>query len=378
MTQRSLAHARTAVTGKTSAPLWALLFETIIRGITGVVLLMLIYILGTIVWKGGPQISVEFLTQAPSEGMTSGGIFPALFGTLFLVLFMIAMALPIGVFGAVYMTEYTRGGFFARVLRAAVNNLAGVPSIVFGLFGLGFFVLFVGRNLDYYVYDIPRNAAEAAAYSARMEPVRAAALIEAESLATEKSLDGAERAQFITAHVNQLAPPANRKVFGKGAMFWAAATLAILVLPVIIVSTEEALRAVPASSREAAYGLGATKWQVTSTVVLPQARAGILTGAILALARGAGELAPILFVGVTFYAPDLPLTEPINFGLFELPVVNPFKEFMHLNYHIYTMATQHHDPEGTRAIQFGTTLVLVGMTFLMNLGAIMLRRRYSR
>lgn len=128
-------------------------------------------------------------------------------------------------------------------------------------------------------------------------------------------------------------------------MFWAAATLAILVLPVIIVSTEEALRAVPASLREAAYGLGATKWQVISSVVLPQARAGILTGAILAIARGAGELAPILFVGVTFFQPSLPLTEPVNFYFFQAPVVNPFKEFMHLNYHIYTMATQQTNPD---------------------------------
>ncbi|HMX62280.1 MAG TPA: ABC transporter permease subunit, partial [Candidatus Sumerlaeota bacterium] len=152
----------------------------------------------------------------------------------------------------------------------------------------------------------------------------------------------------------------------------------ILVLPVIIVSTEEALRAVPRSMREAAYGLGATKWQVISTVVLPQARTGILTGAILAVARGAGELAPILFVGVAFSMPGLPLTEPVNFGFFQMPVVNPFSEFMHLNYHIYTMATQQTNPALARPIQFATTLVLLMITLTMNLGAILLRRHFSR
>lgn len=321
---------------------------------------------------------LTFLTDIPRRAMRDGGIFPALFGTVFLILLMILIALPIGVFAAVYMVEYSRIGFLGRIIRAAVNNLAGVPSIVFGLFGLGFFILFVGRNLDYYVLDIPRSEREVQEYRERTEPLREAARAEAMILADEEGLEGPPRGEFVRAYIDEQVPPIRAKVFGQGAMIWAAATLAILVLPLIIVSTEEALRAVPASSREAAYGLGATKWQMIWTVVLPQARPGILTGGILALARGAGELAPILFVGVTYFAPTLPLTEPINFGLFELPVVNPFKEFMHLNYHIYTLATQHQDPEGTRSIQFATTLVLVAMTFLMNLAAIILRRRYSR
>ncbi|MCC5875102.1 MAG: ABC transporter permease subunit [Candidatus Sumerlaeia bacterium] len=326
------------------------------------------------------RVSVEatFLTDVPRRAMRDGGIFPALFGTVFVVLFMIMMALPIGVFAAVYMVEYARIGFLARIIRAAVNNLAGVPSIVFGLFGLGFFILFVGRNLDYYILDIPRSEREVIAYTERMEPLREQARSEAIIIVEEKGLVGPERGAFIQSYISEQVPEIRAKVFGQGAMIWAAATLAILVLPLIIVSTEEALRAVPASTREAAYGLGATKWQMIRTVVLPQARPGILTGAILAVARGAGELAPILFVGVTYFAPTLPLTEPINLGLFEIPMVNPFKEFMHLNYHIYTLATQHQDPEGTRAIQFATTLVLVAMTFLMNLAAIILRRRYTR
>lgn len=484
---QSLEKAKEQVTAPSRAPIWALAFESIVRGITGVVVLLLIVILGTISLHGAPRVvgvetkppevlvrdavvgsdasgatitadvvatadagrfqfswygdapdegrlpeggitsvdfgplqlqaqrqqlvaildgteerigrgqhlvfsegtlkrfeysiytfNLNFLTQPPRDGMESGGIFPALFGTAFVVLFMITMALPLGVFGAVYLVEYTKGGITSRLIRAAVNNLAGVPSIVFGLFGLGFFVLFVGRNFDYHLYGVPRNEREQQALEARLEPLREAARAEAIKLATEQGIRGPERAAFIRDHVAKTTPPTPRRFLGQGAMFWASATLAILVLPVIIVATEESLRAVPASLREAAYGLGATKWQVISTVVLPQARAGILTGAILAVARGAGELAPILFVGVTFFAPTLPLTEPINFYFFEMPVVNPFQQFMYLNYHIYTMATQHPNPEGTRAIQFASTLVLVALTLLMNMAAILLRRRLSR
>jgi len=373
--ESSLQMAKTIVSGRSKAPLWALVFESLVRAVTVGVLLLLFFILFTIIYEGAPHVSWEFLTQPPREGMVEGGIFPALFGTVFVVLFMIVLALPLGVFGAVYMVEYAKGGFTSRMIRAAVNNLAGVPSIVFGLFGLGFFVLFIGRNLDYHAYGVPRNEAEARALEAQRAPLVEAARAEATEEARVRGLRGPERGAFIREQVAVKVPPPPKRVFGQGAMFWAAATLAILVLPVIIVSTEEALRSVPASMREAAYGLGATKWQVISTVVLPQARAGILTGAILAVARGAGELAPILFVGVTYFAPTLPLTEPVNFGLFEVPVVNPFEQFMHLNYHIFTMATQHPDPVGTRPIQFATTLVLVAMTFVMNLAAIILRRR---
>ncbi|CAN5168722.1 phosphate ABC transporter permease PstA [soil metagenome] len=339
--------SRIRVARKTGPRISSIVFENLVRAITALVLLLLVFILGTIIYQGAPKLSWEFLTSFPRDGMLAGGIFPALFGTVFVVLFMILMALPLGIFGAVYMVEYSRGGIASRVIRAAVNNLAGVPSIVFGLFGLGFFVLFVGRNLDHYARGVPRNEAELAVY-----------------------------AETHKAEMQTIGPP--KKLFGQGAMFWAAATLAILVLPVIIVSTEESLRTVPASMREAAYALGATKWQMISTVVLPQARTGILTGAILAVARGAGELAPILFVGVTYFLPTLPLTEPVNFGLFHIPVINPFMPFMHLNYHIYSMATQESDQAAARPVEFATTLVLIAMTFLMNLAAIILRRRLTR
>lgn len=375
----SISSARERVARKTRAPLWALVFESLVRGITAAVVLVLFFLIGTILYRGSGQISMEFLLQAPRDGMTEGGIFPAIFGTFFVVLIMILMALPLGVFGAVYMVEYSKGGIMSRIIRAAVNNLAGVPSIVFGLFGLGFFVLFVGRNMDYYMFGVPRTAEEVSAQQQALLPVVDEAREEAiRWLDAEGVSDEVEREAYIEAAVLEALPSSARQVFGQGAMFWAAATLALLVLPFIIVATEEALRAVPPSTREAAYGLGATRWQVVSTVVLPQARPGIMTGAILAVARGAGELAPILFVGVTFFMPSLPLTEPVNLGLFSIPVVNPFEPFMHLNYHIYTMATQHHDPIGTRGIQFGTTLVLVALTFVMNLMAIILRRRYTR
>ncbi|MBU9889700.1 MAG: ABC transporter permease subunit, partial [Candidatus Omnitrophica bacterium] len=194
----------------------------------------------------------------------------------------------------------------------------GVPSIVFGLFGVGFFILFVGRNLD---------------------------------------------TVFQTG-----------LLFGQPCMLWAAATLAVLVLPVIIVSTEEALNAVPQSQRSASLALGATKWQTIWHVVLPQARGGILTGAILSVSRGAGETAPILFTGCAYFLPRLPVTS--LFGL--IPMINPFDQFMELSYHIFIMATQSLDAVKTLPIQYGTTLVLISLTFLLNLTAILFRSYFRK
>ena len=222
-----------------------------LRGIALAVLLATLLMLGSIAWGGVSSISWEFLTAAPVEGMTRGGIFPAIFGTVCITLLMIVLALPLGVCAAIYMVEYAGNSVLSRVIRASVNNLAGVPSIVFGLFGVGFFVLFVGRSLD---------------------RVRGGGLL-----------------------------------FGQPAMLWAAATLAVLVLPVIIVNTAEALTAVPRSHREASFALGATRWQTVRRVVLPQARSGILTGSILSISRGAGETAPILFTGCAYFLPRLPL-----------------------------------------------------------------------
>jgi phosphate transport system permease protein len=294
-------------------------FEGLCTGVAVLTLLALAYLLVGIAHGGWPTISWEFLSKPPDNGMTEGGIIPAIFGTICVTILMILMALPLGVSAAIYLTEYAGQGWAARVIRAAVNNLAGVPSIVFGLFGLGFFILFLGRGIDRFIGE--------------------------------------------------------KLLFGQPAMLWAAATLAALILPVIIVATEEALHAVPGSQREAAYAMGATKWQVLRRVVLPQARSGILTGAILGVARGAGETAPILFTGCAYFLPRLPVVRIPDTPLW---VINPLDQFMQLSYHVFIMSTQSHNPTLVRPIVFGTALVLVALTFIMNLGAILWRRRYRR
>lgn len=288
------------------------------RGAALLVGAVLVWILGHIAVQGWPRLSWEFISQAPRDGMTAGGIFPAILGTALVTILMLLMALPVGVLSAIYLVEYAGQTRLSRVIRAGVGNLAGVPSIVFGLFGVGFFVLFVGRNLD--------------------------------------------------------AVLGTGLLFGQPVMLWAAATLSCLVLPVIIVSTEEALRTVPASHRAGAHALGATKWQVIRTVVLPQARGGILTGAILAISRGAGETAPILFTGCAYFLPRLPVTQLFGF----IPMVNPLDQFMELSYHIFIMATQSTNAQATRPIQYATTLVLLGLTFALNITAIVFRSRFRR
>lgn len=286
-----------------------------LSGLTGAAAALVVLMLGLILWDviagGWTRVSLEFLTRAPSAGMTEGGIFPAIFGTAVLTLLMTVAVLPVGVLTAVYLHEYApKGGRLAGLVRVAVQNLAGVPSIVFGLFGLGFFIQFVGRGLD----------------RALTEP--------------------------------------GELHYGQPALLWAALTLAVLTLPVVIVSTEEALRAVPREWRDASLALGATKSQTLVRVILPSAVPGILTGAILAVARGAGEVAPILFTGVAYYLPDLP--------------GSVFTQFMHLGYHVYVLATQSTDVEATKPLLYGTVLVLLALTFLLNLVAIALRIRTRR
>jgi phosphate transport system permease protein len=270
------------------------------------VVLMVAIILGNVVWFGWHTVTWEFLTAAPSRGMTAGGIFPAIFGTAALVILMVVALVPFGVGAAIYLHEYARpDAWFTRAVRFAVHNLAGVPSIVFGLFGLGFFVQFVGRGLD--------------------------------------------RALGLDV------------VWGQPALLWAALTLALLNLPVVIVTAEEALRTVPREMREASLGLGATRWQTIRHVLLPQAMPGILTGAILAVSRGAGEVAPIMFTGAAYFLPYLPHS--------------PADQFMELGYHVFVLATQSPDVDATRPLLYGTVLVLLLLTFLLNLTAILLRAR---
>lgn len=294
------------------------ILEVLIRAFAVIPLAALSFILLKIFIGGISVINWQFLTQAPTEGMTHGGIFPCIFGTLAITVLMIVMALPLGVGAAIYLVEYAGEGFLFRMIRAAVTNLAGVPSIVFGLFGVGFFILFIGRNMD----------------------------------------------RVLKTGL----------LFGQPCMLWAAATLAVLVLPVIIVSTQEALTAIPQSQRDASMALGATKWQTIRDVVLPQARGGILTGAILSISRGAGETAPILFTGCAYFLPRLPIVK--LFGV--VPMINPFDQFMELSYHIFIMTTQSMDAQKTLPIQYGTTAVLLTLTFLLNLFAIVMRAHFRK
>jgi phosphate transport system permease protein len=294
---------------------------TAVRFMFFFLVMVLILLLGKIFIEGIGVISPEFLIDEPKNNMTEGGIGPAIFGTIAVTLLMVLFAVPLGVFSAIYLNEYAKDTFFTRIIRTSINNLAGVPSIVFGLFGLGFFILFIGQSLD----DVLQTGL----------------------------------------------------LFGQPALLWASATLAVLVLPIVIVSTLEALNSVPKSHRDASYGLGATKWQTIKNVVLPQARPGILTGTILAISRGAGETAPILFLGAAFFLPNLPIAD-ICIGDYCIPMINPTKQFMYLAYHIFIMATQSSNPTETLPLQYGSTLVLIVLTFLLNITAIIFRYRFRK
>jgi len=276
-----------------------------------IIILMLAIILGNIIYGGAGTINWEFLSHPPENGMEAGGIFPAIFGTVFLVLLMVIAVVPVGVFTAIYLHEYTSpSSKMTRIMRVAINNLAGVPSIVFGLFGLGFFIAFIGGGLDSIFYK------------------------------------------------------SEGPVWGQPAIIWAALTLALLTLPVVIVSTEEALRTIPRELKEASYALGGTKLQTIIRIIIPQALPGILTGSILAVSRGAGEVAPIMFTGAAYYLPYLPTR--LN------------DQFMEMGYHIYVMATQSPDIEATKPILYGTILVLLMLTFLLNFIAIYMRSSMRR
>ena len=258
----------------------------------------------------------RFVSEEPREANTEGGVFPAVFGTLVMTLCMSLMVTPFGVLAAIYLREYAKQGFFVRWVRISVNNLAGVPSIVFGIFGLGFFVYTIGGSIDKFFYP--------------------------EAVAN------------------------NRQVFGTGGLLWSSLTLALMTLPVVIVATEEALAAVPRGVREASLALGASKWQTIKGVVLPAAAPGVLTGVILAMARGAGEVAPLMMVGVVKLAPALPVDG-------DFPFHHADRKFMHLGFHIFDVGFQSPDSDAARPMVFATTLLLIVLVIVLNLGAIMLR-----
>lgn len=258
----------------------------------------------------------RFLTEAPRRGNALGGVFPAIVGTVTLVLLMTAIVSPLGVLAAIFLQEYAQRGPITRVVRIAVNNLAGVPSIVYGVFGLGFFVYSVGGSLD--------------------------------SLFFSDSLP---------------AP-----TLGSPGMLWAALTMALLTLPVVIVSTEEGLARVPSSLREGSLALGATRAETLWRVVLPAASPAVLTGLILAVARATGEVAPLLLVGVAKYAPGLPVTT-------DFPYLHLDRQFMHLGFYIYDLGFQSPDIESSEGLVYATALLLVVIVVLLNLAAVMLRGR---
>ena len=257
---------------------------------------------------------VEFLADDPREANTEGGIFPAIFGTVLMVMLMSVFVTPFGVIAAVYLREYAKQGFTTRLIRIAVNNLAGVPSVVYGVFGLGFFVYILGGNIDQLFF--PESA------------------------------------------------PA--PVFGTPGLLWASITLALLTLPVVIVSTEEGLARIPSSIREGSLALGATKLETLWLTVLPMASPAMMTGLILAVARAAGEVAPLMLVGVVKLAPTLPLDG--NF-----PFLHLDRKFMHLGFHIYDVGFQSPNVEAARPLVYATALLLVLVIVGLNLAAIVIR-----
>lgn len=261
----------------------------------------------------------KFLTEDPREANTEGGVFPAIFGTVVMTLVMSVFVTPFGVIAAIYLREYAKQGIFVRMVRISVNNLAGVPSIVFGVFGLAFFVYFVGGGVDRWLF------------------------------------------------ADKLPTP----TYGTPGILWASLTLALLTLPVVIVATEEALSAVPRGVREAALACGASKWQTIQRVVLPASLPGILTGVILAMARGAGEVAPLMLVGVVKLAPALPIDDIA-------PFVHPERKFMHLGFHIYDLGFQSPDAEAAKPIVYATALLLIVVVVSLNLTAILIRNRLKK
>ena len=288
--------------------------DNIVESLTGVSVLLIIFIIISIlavtIVGGWPNLNWEFLTECPKDGMTKGGIFPAIVGTAVMTIIMTLAAVPFGVITAIYLAEYANEkSIFAKTIRFAVKTLADVPSIIFGLFGLGFFIGFIGKNMDLIFNDGDLK-------------------------------------------------------WGQPNILWASLTMALLTLPVVIVSVEEAIRTIPREMREASLALGATKWQTIRKVVVPGAVSGILTGTILAVSRGAGEVAPILFTGAAYFLSDLPHSLS--------------DQFMSLGYHIYIMSTQSSNVDATLPIQFATTLVLLLLTFSLNGIAVTLRYRIRK
>lgn len=261
----------------------------------------------------------EYLFDEPREANTEGGILPAIIGTVLLTMIMVIFVVPIGVIAAIYLREYAKQGLLVSIVRISVNNLSGVPSIVFGVFGLGFFCYIIGARIDQIFFS------------------------------------------------TNLPDP----TVGKSAMIWASLTLALLTLPVVIVATEEALSAVPKSMREGSYACGASKWQTIRRIVLPRAMPGVMTGMILAIARGAGEVAPLMLVGAVKLAPELPIS-------LQAPFFGSDRSFMHLGFHIFDLGFQSRNSEAAKSMVYTTTLLLIGIVVMLNIAAVFIRSRLRK
>jgi len=261
----------------------------------------------------------EFVSANPREANTEGGVFPAIFGTVFMVLIMSIVVMPFGILAALYLREYSKQGFFVRLVRICVNNLAGVPSIVFGVFGVGFFLYGIGGLIDNVFYS------------------------------------------------DALPSP----TFGTGGILWASLTLALLTVPVVIVATEEGLAAVPKNIKDGSLALGATKFETVWKVILPSALPAILTGLILAIARATGEVAPLMITGVVKLAPDLPID-------WNFPFVHLERKFMHLGFHIYDVGFQSPNVEAAIPMVYTTALLLILIVVVLNLTAILVRNKLKK
>lgn len=256
----------------------------------------------------------SFIADEPREANTEGGIFPAIYGTILMVLLMTVIVTPFGVVAGVYLKEYARQGLLTRTIRIAVNNLAGVPSIVYGVFGLGFFVYTLGGSIDRLFFEAALPA----------------------------------------------------PTFGTGGLFWASLTMSLLALPIVIISTEEGLARIPRSIREGSLALGATQWETLWRTIIPMASPGIMTGLILAVARAAGEVAPLMLVGVVKLAPALPLDG-------NYPFLHMERKFMHMGFHIYDVGFQSPNVEAARPLVYATAMLLVLVILLLNIVAIRMR-----
>jgi ABC-type phosphate transport system permease subunit/ABC-type phosphate transport system auxiliary subunit len=332
----------------------------------------------------------EFLSTNPREGASAGGVFPVIVGTVTLTMLLTISVVPLGVIAALYLREYARQGVVTSIIRIAINNLAGVPSIVYGMFGLGFFCYTLGGYID----AGPKEPAPFSAWWGMIGAVLLTILLAgtlgiAARQYGKTQQDRRARILALAGGVFWLlavglalwvfsttpyfggffaAKLPEQTTFGGRGILWASLTLALLTLPVVIVATEEAISAVPGSTREGSYGCGASKWQTIRSIVLPSAMPGILTGAILAMARGAGEVAPLMLVGAVNLAPALPVST-------EFPFLHGDRTFMHLGFHIYTLGFQSPDSEATAPLVWTTTLLLISIVLVLNLVAIVVRAR---